>query len=782
MAIFTPYQNTPEAKEYRKPDPIEVGRDTSMVGAGLQAGAQVLDASLKVTDQINKDRIDQRLFEDINLKRQEDTIAQASLLNPATPQTTPDATVDIGTTNDQTLPHQVQEADRRMSIIAQANKMGRYNDIQYYGEMQEINQRIASQYPGYARYIQDRSAHWLGTNSANAQRTAIQTTLAQLSATQKGDAEKWSNEMERDRKFFLKPDGTFDERAFAGALAATDPNVRNGIRVSIARQAATEHSMDLKKKEMELESTSNTISDQRAQQHYTQLAELETARYTERAQFNFAGRSMKIKDINEFVARVRATGGEVKPEVLAQLGAVAAQFEEGLDKALQKVELDPIYSGGRNIAGTVKDKASLTKIRDFYKENVFGSIKRNIGAGNMALATSMLNTTAGRQELAGFKLLENEVLGSWAGLEKAVGGQAAAAIVNHQITKMGGLGLDALSETTKRLRMQQIASSSNFGSLNTALEHFNMLNPAPGGVLTPEQQRERATYLKSEIDTIKDFIVQKDAPAQSPELAVRAARVITQAGSTEFITKFDKNQQMQVYANINAPEVQKKIKELSQNDPQLWKDYTEWNYYTFKRLYNTQIASLQQGVQDTAGTNLRWGENGQITFQNPRGLQGQANAGVLSPSATTIQAINNLNTGLATLRGVAELNGEKLTPEFLKQFGITLELPPNPSMGTPNKNKRTSEAPNGSEGLPRVSFSLIGSAQAAEGRPVRTESVGGGGNLNLPNQFDSTFDQLIDQGTNEPLIEEGQRRLQQRRSGEKPYRPLGQQTPPMWLR
>lgn len=777
MVQFTPYQNTPEAKVYKDPNPIEVGRDQSIVGSALQGGAQVLDASLKVTDQINKDRIDQKLFEDINLKRQEDTIAQASLLNPLAPPG--DATVPVGSTEDQTLPHQVQEADRRIGIIAQANKMGRYNDVQYYGEMQEINQRIAAQYPGYARYIQDRSAHWLGTNSANAQRTAIQTSLAQLAATQKSDSEKWSNEMERDRKYFLKADGTFDERAFAGALNATDPNVRNGIRVSIARQAATEHSSDLKKKEFELEMAAGNVSSQRGIQHYNDLATLETAKYTERAQFNFMGKSMTIKDINEFVARVRKEGGTIDPTVLAQLGSVAGQFKEGLEKSLQRIEIAPIYGGGRNIAGVVKDKTELAKVRDYHVNNIFGSIERNIGAGNMVLATSMLNTTAGRQELAAFKLLESEVVGAWAGLEKSVGGPAAAAIVNFQLSKMSATGMNELSETTKRLRMQQIASARNFGSLGTALEHFNMLNPSPGGVLTPEQQRERANYLKSEIDTIKDFIVQKDAPAQSPELAIRAARVITQAGSTEFITKFDKDQQMQVFANITSPDVTKKIKELSQRDPQLWKDYTDWSYYTFKRLYNTQIASLQQGVQDTAGTNFTWTENGQIAFKNPRSLQAQAREGVLSPSTTSIQAINNLNTGLAALKTVAELNGEKLTPEFLKQFGITLELPPTPSMGTPNKNKRTSEAPNGSEGLPTVSFSLIGSANAAG---ISTPGQRAEGDLALTNQFDDTFDSIPNQGVNEPLQAEGQRRLQQRRSGEKPYRPLGQQTPPMWMR
>lgn len=757
MVQFTPYQNTPDQKAYGKPDPIETGRDTSVIGATIQGGAQVLDASLKAVDTINKDRIDQKLFEDINVKRQENTIAQASLLNPPGATPTADATVPLGTTEDQTLPHQVQEADRRMGIIAQANKMGKYDDIQYYGEMQEINQRITSQYPGYARYIQDRSAHWLGTNSANAQRTAIQTSLAQLAATQKGDAERWSNEMERDRKYFLKADNTFDAAAFAGALNTTDPNVRNGIRVNIARQAATEHAFDLKRKEFEMETAAGNVSNQRSLQHYTQLAELKTAEYTQRAQFSFMGRPMNLASINEFVARIRKEGGEVNPTILAQLGNVAGQLQEGLDKELQKVELAPIYSGGRNIAGSVKDKADLQKIRDYYKDNVFGSIKRNIGEGNFHLATSMLNTTAGRSELAAFKLLENEVTGQWAGYEKAYG-PAASAIVNFQLSKMSVTGLNDLSETTKRLRMQQIIAAKNFGSLGTALDHFNMLNPTSGvgGVLTPEQERERANYLKSEIDTIKDFIVQADAPVKDINVAVRAAKVITAAGSTEFITKFDKDQQMQVFSNITAPEVTKKIKVLSERDPQLWKDYVEWSYYTFKRLHNTQISSLQQGVEDTAGTNFRFNENGQIEFKNPRSMQAAAQQGVLSPSTTSVQAINNINTGLSALKGIAELNGDKFTPEFLKQFGINLELPPNPSMGTPTKNKRTSDAPNDTDTRSRVSFSLIGSAQAgetsAQGARSRQEP------LQIPNRFDETFNSIPDSGTNEPLQAEAARR------------------------
>jgi hypothetical protein len=434
-------------------------------------------------------------------------------------------------------------------------------------------------------------------------------------------------------------------------------------------------------------------------------------------------------------------------------------------------------------------------VRKHFLDTTFGSIQRNIGAGNMALATSMLNTSAGRQELAAFRFIENEVTGAWVGLEKGVGGQVAAAIVNQQLSKMTAYQLNELSEVTKRIRMQQIAASQNFGSLMTSLEHFGMLNPMPGGVLTPEQERERANYLRHEIDTVKDFIIQKDAPAQDLNLAVRAARVIINPQSTEFITKFDKNQQMQVYANISSPDVAKRIKELSNSQPQLWKDYVEWNYYTFKRLHNTQIASLQQGVADTSGTNLTWTENGQIAFKGrdpsafyrlPGPNLGSQNVDQSLPvSETTKQAVININAGLSALKNVAELNGDKLTPEFLKQFGINLELKPEATPGTPSQGKRTSGAPNGSgggsRGLPNLTFNLIGSANAAESTPVQTQSISrdsGQESLVLPNQFDETFNAIPDLGTNEPLAAEGQRRLRQYRDIERrnatSQRPLGQ--------
>lgn len=776
MVQFAPYKTTPDIKQYGKPDPIDVGRATSSTATAISGAANVLDAGIKATDQIIKESADRQLFEEINLKRQQNTAANASLLNPqeVQPATVQDNTVPIGTTQDTTLPPAVKEADRRMGIIAQANKMGQYDNIQYYGEMQEITQRISSQYPGgYARYIQDRAAHWLGTNAANAQRTAIQTSLAQIAATQRGDAEKWSNEMERDRVLFRKADGSFDAEGYNYALNATDPNVRNNIRVQLGRQKFNEHQLDLTKKQFDLELAAGNVSSERAVRHYGNVAATVTANYTANAQFNFMGKQMRIADINEFVARVRKQGGQIDPTVLAQLGTVAGQFKEGLEKALEAEELKP-YAGNRTLQGLVKSKDELTKIRKHFVENVFGSIERNIGAGNLTLATSMLNTTQGRQELAGFRLLENEVIGRWAGLEKTVGGQAAAAIVNFELSKMSATGLNELSETTKRIRMQQIAAGTNFGSLRTALEHFNMLNPAPGGVLTPEEQRERANYLRHEIETVKNFILQKDAPAKDINLAVRAARVIAHPDSTDFITKFDRNQQMQIFANISSPDVAKKIKELSNNEPQLWKDYVAWNYYTFQQLHNTQIASLRQGVADTAGTNFEWTENGQIQFKNPRSLQQQAREGVLSPSATSIQAINNINTGLTTLKTVAELNGDKLTPEFLKKFGITLELPPTPTQGTPSQRKRTSDAPRGSggpstradagqspaEGLPRVSFSFIGSANAAE-----TSAQGNRANddsLSIPNRFDETFDQSLNLGVNEPLQAEAEKRYRLR--------------------
>ena len=786
MVQLTPYQAIPEPKVYGKPDPISVGTDQSTLGASLTGTAGVLDAGIKAVDSINKNNIDQMLFEEINLKRQESTNAGAALIadttqNPSNVPTDPSQAY-------RNLPHAVGQADRRMGLITQANKMGKLEDTQYYGEMQEINQRVSSLYPGYARYIQDRSSHWLGTNAANAQRSAIVSTLQQMAAGAKSDAEKWSNEMERDRKFFFKADGSFDEQGFAEALNTTDPIERNRIRVRIGRQQATEHGVTVRNNQIDLEDKERKITATRANQHFREIADLEMANYAQNAKFNFTNpvtgktQSMTMGQINEVLARARQQGGRgVDPTMLAQLGMIAEQFQLGMDAKLRSIEATTRING-RPIS-TIANPDDMAKTRDYYLNTYFAGITGQIGKGNMSFATNMLMTAAGRVELASFRALENATLQEFAIISNTIKGEAAAAVINHRLSRGGPQLNEDVNNYISRLRMQQIAASNNFGSLQTSLDMYNMANNPPGGVLTPEQERDRAMFLNNSINDVKELLLQKETAVKSPELAAKAALVISNPQSTEFITKFDKNQQMQVLSTVASPEVSAKVKELAKSQPELWTQYRDWVYYTFKRLHNTQIASIGQGVQDTFGTNLRFGENGQIIYDNPKSLQSMARTGTMSPSTTTVQAIQNINTGLATLKNVAELDGQKLTPEFLKQFGINLEYKEPATTPAGTKGKPTSKAPNGPGGssgdLPLLTFLGMGTANAAEVNPSRIQRDTDL-SMTTPNMFDHAFDSIVNQGVNEPLQERAVRIYRDLQQKERRNRPIPLPKSPLW--
>jgi hypothetical protein len=81
MAPFTPYQNTPDPKEYGKPKEIDVGRNVSVAGTALGAAGSLLDAGIKVTDNLIKESADRQLFEEINLKKQQNIAENASILH-----------------------------------------------------------------------------------------------------------------------------------------------------------------------------------------------------------------------------------------------------------------------------------------------------------------------------------------------------------------------------------------------------------------------------------------------------------------------------------------------------------------------------------------------------------------------------------------------------------------------------------------------------------------------------------------------------------------------------
>lgn len=699
MTIFTPYNQSPKDPSYlgysKEYNPIHGDATLGTLFSGI---ASVTDNAVKGLDELHKITANRELKAGIETETNNDIAAGKELLGGApdasrTPLEGHTEVFDEGATSTKpplsltppagSLPLEVDSADRKMAKMTQASKLGKFGDINYYGNMQTIVQGVISKYPGYADYIRDRAVHYLGVDPAKAQRTAIQQSLDQLYGRANTAQEHWIKEMHGDAQYFGGPGSpTFDE----ALKAVNDPAAQQRIRVYIAEQKGSEHRVKIATQRLELTAKTGQVNEKEAEG----VLNLAAGELLSRQMTGFTfGVGMKTslppgpnaysvvqKALQEMTA---STGGSDQPDPkrLQALGLAIGQMQEGYSNEYDKMVNEPRFLPDKNgrptasLASLTKNPQTIAATKELYMSQL-KSMNKHVGEGNLGLATTTMTLTKNIKENNTLRLMAQPLIQRIQALEGAIGGQATATVLNNMLTQKGMTEMAQLARDVSSLRtIELLTPGPKEGGMNTSVVRYNQAQAADGGATRTDPP---PGYLRGEIDTVKQLVTN---PTLTSQQRNEIAAVITHNDTFDFISQFkNKNEQFNAWSKLSDPEI---VAARKKEGPYEWEKFRTWNEVTFKRLFNEYIDTVKNA---NGLTNVKFNpETQQIEYDRlaygrtfrpgepvPKGAGGSASSA----------AVDRLNVGFNTLKNVLSADGQKITPEYIKQLGIDL---------TPKDNK-----------------------------------------------------------------------------------------------
>lgn len=699
MAQFADYDKPPQDPNYLGySKEFDVPRTTSRLASGISDITNLSVSGLNAIDEMNKNTIDKQLLAGVNQRRQEDIQTGLDLLSgtPQVYETNSDSSPDV--------PQALNQNLRRAAHITQANKMGRMGDELYYGDMQQISQNLISRYPGYERYINDRMAHWLGTNPANAQRAAILDTLKTQNAQSNSEENRWTSLIRQNYEHFSNPDGSFNQAMFDRARTAFgNPQAMAEVETYIARAQSRKQAITVQLSELELSNKRGTANENTALTAYrTASTEVLNKVLTQQA-FTIGNMSFSNwRDVEEQIEQMKTAGGKADPENLALFGQAISRYQNQADAEMRKLAQDPRFMG------LVQNPAKLAEIRNELL-GTFKTLSDEVGAGNLRLATANINTFEGMSNNDALRAIRgNEYLRMW-NQTRQTAGPGASVVIERMIATDRKLPTQ-IAEQLMHLNRLGIASGA-VPDMSRVVSDFNTAHNITGPA-TPEQEAVRAQYLNNTLNLAKRLASDQDVPAVMRENAVR---FLTSVGTLNFLSRLPREQQITAWSSIADPQTARALK--ANLTPAQWRDYSSWVQNSFRGLMATQIAQITATAQQgSPGLQFILDDNNRIAIDSSarpgRLARSRPDAGVDRP---ILRAIEDINLGLDTYANILKLDGKTLGPRELEALGINLQNPRSGgSTGSGRRSESTSDAPNGSEGPSRVTFSLIGSAQASE--------------------------------------------------------------------
>lgn len=760
MAIFTPYTNPQNAPNYLGlSKEIDVPKTTSTVASTIEGGAKVLDLGVRAVDDINKNQIDKKLFQDISTARDQSLTEGMQALNPQespAASVTPDANLEPLSSPNDNVPPAVFAAGKRVDTISQANRQGKMDDAQYYANMQAIVQNAAERNPGYARYIRDRATHWLGVDPATAQRAAIQRELAATQSEASRAANQWTNDVEKWMKY-LGPEGTRAALTFT-----SDPAKQAQVRAYVAGQMASEHQQDRYMKDLDAEMKVNGVNAERSRQTLS----LATGQMTSRMMDGvLTGMSISGRDIQNRIAEFQRTGTKPSADELSKLQMSFGQLEDAWERSFNEMVNAPRFNNGTASLGSIMKPEEVSQVREQYRA-MFAGMRRQLTEGKLTLASSQAEWIRVTKDNATASVLALPTMQKLAGIEGSLG-QSATAVINNMFTQNKWADLTKLGSTLTNMTIV----NGSAAPLPNGVKTFTDVHAqaTPGSTAKPAEVR-------AAIAATREGVLQNSGPEKNTGIAINWAKTIASGGTTDFFEQLSKKEQFDAFAQIAAPDISAKIKELSKSDPQLWNRYDRWMASTFQRLFNGYIDDVNRSSTFNERLNIKFNEvTKRIDYVDPRANLRGGNA---RSTGQGFEPIDRLNVGLGILKTHFQQTGEEMTEETLKKYGLDLTKRPEApqwvnqvSDAIKGAGKLIEKAAQGNEAPGIFQNTPRAQARRGEGGEVVTIPVGA-----IPNQgpalpefsdleepsmdrIQGVFEQIINQGTNEPLIEEGKRRL-----------------------
>lgn len=683
MVQFTPFED-PKPKESmgeyfgytKEPGAVPSNKVASSILEGINDFGSL---AIKALDTTNKIRIDDELYGAIKGEKKANTDTGLDLLSDLTkPQEQQYAEVPLITGPNaggiqgkamEPVPPSIEAGIDRMNKLSQATKQGKFDDISYYGNMQQIAQNLISRYPGYAQYITDKTAHFVGTDPANAQRTAVQATLAQLLNTKNSAADQWTKYVDAHAKYLG------DENAVRAAYAAgSDPVAQNNFRVQIGKAQTVEHNLTFNTAQMNAELTGSKVNEDRVMGDVHSALSGMSGHMADTFMWNVGGKKGNLTDLRNIIASMQASGN-IDPEVLKQVGLAAGQMDDAFVKNATDWYNKKQYAAKQNADGSqyfTESAGSLLKNPTKWQEavksysSIFKEIGTQAGAGNLSLASADATTLAAMGPNQALRLSASPVFQTYMGLEAGLK-QSASAVINQMESTGSWQSRSELVNHISTLNSKAIAAGTDKwkGFMDTVKQYENT---ATGDRTAPP---EAPVELKRKIiENTNKMVLRPDMPL---EVRTKAAEYIANTQTVNFVNTFKAGDRANAWAAIYAPDVTKAIKTTMSDVT--WKQYRSVGEQAFGQVFQAQIELLNKQAQPAGNaTNYRWNEDSQqIEPTNPKVYRNNV------VKTEVDRTIDNINTSLRTASNLLAADGEKITQEWLKKVGVNLEKKDTPA-------------------------------------------------------------------------------------------------------
>lgn len=677
MVQFTPFED-PKPKESmgeyfgytKEPGPVPSNKIASSILEGVSDFGSL---AIKALDTTNKIRIDDALYSQIKTEKANNTNTGLSLLDDLTkPQEQQYSEVPMITGANaggiqgkamEPVPPSIEAGIDRMNKLSQATKQGKFDDISYYGNMQQIAQNLISRYPGYAQYITDKTAHFVGTDPANAQRTAVQATLAQLLNTKNSAADQWTKYVDAHSKY-LGDEGTI--KAAYGAI--NDPNAQTNFRVQIGKAQATEHNIKLDDAVLDREIKTGKVTTQRAEGVVNDRLGAMASTKLDTFIWNVGGRTGNMQDLRGIINKMQANGTP-DPETLQVVGQAVGQLRDAFSKQADEWYRTKQYGAQVDPQGNpyftespstiLKDATKWAEIKKSYM-SMFDDIAKQAGEGNLHMATTDATTIAATTNNAGLAILAHPVMKQYAAIN-TVAGQAGSKVIEQLESTNQWKGRSDLVTYLNQLNAKAvIAGADKWKGFMDSVKNYEQ-----AAIADPKSEKEAPVeYKRATIDNMRKLVTSPNMPLEG---RVKVAEYIANDQTVTFINTFKANDRPNAWAAIYAPDVTKAIKTTMSDTT--WKQYRSVGEQAFGQVFQAQIDLLNKQAQPAGNsTNYRWNEDSQqIEPTNPKTYRNN----VIKTEVD--RTIDNINTSLRTASNVLAQDGEKITQEWLKKVGVNLE-------------------------------------------------------------------------------------------------------------
>lgn len=614
-------------------------------GAAIKGIGDLADSAVKLTDAVIQKKANDVLTDGIDKIRDSFGVGQAADTansNGGTAQAAGAAGADGVSLTDPAAnqPVAVNKLGNRLDNLTEMYKQGGLSNSAYYAKMEAETRAVIQQFPGYADDIRSMATKKLGTDPANALRTALQQDVTELQKKVQAQSDKWTTYEHTNAQYIYTTWPNYDQMKAQGQGPS-----RLEVESSVGQQQARDYKFDGIGKKIAL----NTGLDKMGADKANDVLLQKGSDITRNLVIGVTN-GMGIKtadDLQQYITDVN-TGKRAPPtpDEKQQITGMFATLKQKATAEFDKFANKPLaINSTETWASKLGDKGKLDNARALGLSDI-NTIEDGLMNEKHGIVAATLLHNKAVNEAADDSLLRNDPNSALYGaVRRQVGDNAMTGIfLNDKI-------LPSALEGLRQAGWVDIAADK------TARDTLDTLKT---------QSNNNGSLIKKHIQDSTNMIVHQNELADKG-LGDKAFNHLFGPGNSTLIDSFQDKTQVNVFTDMVSPKVTAAVAKRSKNDQTT---YVNWAEDGFGSVFQTQA----MGANQTAD-NYKY--NGNLSLQyNPDAQQFQYQQKGSLPSgfvgmgkglvAQANQSLQPLNSAIASMKEVFKLTGKDPTAELYR--------------------------------------------------------------------------------------------------------------------